>query len=108
MNIQDLRDLLISIYLILGILLTLVLVVGSFFIVKALLGLIRAAKRPLDNFGVASEAIIEHVVEPLKEGVSIGSVMGGSLSFVTGFLGGLTKRTFGGKSSKDKDKKSKS
>ena len=89
MNIQDFRDILVSIYLLLGIVLTLVLVVGSFFIVRALLALLRAAKRPLDNFGEASDAVIEHVVTPLKEGVSFGSVMGGGVSFLTGFVGGL-------------------
>ena len=102
MNIQDFRDILVSIYLVLGIVLTLVLVVGSFFLVRALLALIRAVRRPLDNLGVASEAVIEHVVTPLKEGVSFGSVMGGGLSFVTGFVGGLAKGAFRGKRTKDK------
>lgn len=94
MSIQDIRDFLIIIYLIVGIGLTMVLAVGAFFLTRGLLALVRSAKRPLDNLGEMSEALVEHVVEPLKEGVSFGSILGGSLSFMTGFAGSVANRLF--------------
>ena len=93
MLIQDIRDILLSVYLGLGIVLTLVLIVGLYLLFRALLALIRAVRKPLENAGQVTDAVVEHVVGPLKEGVSFANVMGGGLSFVSGFVGGLVNRT---------------
>ena len=87
MNIQDLRDILISIYLVLGIILSILLILGVFLILKAILGLIKAAKRPLDNLGDASNSLIGGVLDPSKEGLSLGTVLSGTISFGAGLLG---------------------
>ena len=93
MVIQDIRDILLSVYLGLGIVLTVVLIVGLYFLFRALLALIRAARKPLDNLSQVTEAAVEHIVNPLKEGVSFANVMGGSLGFVSGFVGSVFNRT---------------
>ena len=92
MFIQDLRDILISVYLVAGILLTLVLILGAAVLVFALWGLIKAARRPLDNLGEVTDAAVEHIAKPLRDGVSMGSVLGGSAGFLTGFANGFYGR----------------
>ena len=62
---ETVRDILLSVYLAAGIALTLVLIVAAFFVTKALLGLIRAAKRPLEGFGEVADATVEHIAKPL-------------------------------------------
>jgi hypothetical protein len=90
---ENIRDILLSIYLGLGIVLTLVLIIGLYLLFRALLALIRAARKPLENLSQVTEAAVEHIVKPLKEGVSFANVMGGSLGFVNGFVGSIFNRT---------------
>ena len=92
MFIQDLRAILISAYLVAGILLTLALIVGVAVLVFALRGLIRAARHPLDNLGEVTDAAVEHIAKPLRDGVSMGSVLGGGAGFLTGFANGFYGR----------------
>ena len=92
MFIQDLRDILISVYLVAGILLTLVLMVAAAVITFAVWGLIKSVRRPLNNLGEVSDAAVEHIAKPLRDGVSMGSVLGGSAGFMTGFANGFYGR----------------
>ena len=101
--VQVIRDILISVYLVAGILLTLALVVFSFMLYKALRGLIGAATRATENVGKVTEAAVEHVVTPLQDGVSFSSAAGNALGFATGFIAGLRGRRKRG----DKDDKKK-
>ena len=97
--IDNIRDILISLYLFLGIVLVLALIVFSFLLFRAVRGLTRAMTRVVDNFGKVSDAAVEHIVTPLQEGVSMGSVAGNAMGFATGFIAGLR-----GRKSKGKDK----
>ena len=101
--VQVIRDILLSVYLVAGILLTLALVVFSFMLYKALRGLIGAATRATENVGKVTEAAVEHVVTPLQEGVSFSSAAGNAFGFATGFIAGLRGRRKRG----DKDDKKK-
>ena len=99
------RDILLSVYLAAGIALTLVLIVAAFFITKALLGLIRAVKRPLEGFGEVADATVEHIAKPLREGVSIGNVAGNAAGFTAGFVSGFLGRMRRGGDGKDRRKR---
>ena len=92
MDVQTVRDILISVYLLGGILLTLLLIVFAFLLFLAVRGLIGSAKRATDNVGKVTDAAVEHIVEPLKEGVSFASVIGNAFGFATGFIGGMRAR----------------
>ena len=99
--IDNIRDILISAYLIAGILLTLAMLLFAFLLFWALRGLIRAATRGVENLGKVSDAAVEHIVTPLEEGLSVGSVAGNAMGFATGFIAGLRGRKA---KSKDEDK----
>ncbi len=90
--IDNIRDILISVYLGVGIILTLALIVFSCLLYKALKGFISSATRSMDNVGKVSDAAVEHIVRPLEDGVSFSSVAGNSLGFATGFIAGLRGR----------------
>ncbi len=94
-TVQIIRDILISIYLIAGTIFTLVLVVVTFLLYKAVKGFIGAATRATDNVGKVTEAAVEHLVKPLEEGVSLPSVAGNTVGFLTGFIAGLRGRKSG-------------
>jgi hypothetical protein len=95
--IDNIRDILISVYLVAGIVLTLAMLVFAFLLFLAGRALIRAATRGIENLGKVTDAAVEHIVTPLEEGVSIGSVAGNSLGFATGFIAGLRGRKNKGK-----------
>jgi len=97
--IAAIRDILISLYLILGVVLTLALLVFAYLLYKAMRGLIGAATRATENVGKDTDAAVEHIVAPLEQGMSIGSVAGNAMGFATGFMAGLR-----GRSNSDKDK----
>lgn len=101
--VTTIRDILISIYLIGGILLTLALLVFAFLLYKALKGLINVSTRTAGNFEKVSEAAVEHIAKPLEEGVSVGTVAGNVAGFATGFVAGMRGR----KSKEDEKKKKK-
>ena len=105
MNIQDLRDILLSVYLILGILLSITLIFGVIIALKAVLGLIKAAKRPIDKLGEASGSLMGDLVNPSKDGLSMSSVAFGIISFAASMLGRAIMRSFRKKSSKRKKKR---
>jgi hypothetical protein len=99
--IAAIRDILISLYLILGVVLTLALLVFAYLLYKAMRGLIGAATRATENVGKVTDAAVAHIVTPLEEGMSIGSVAGNAMGFATGFIAGLRGRS---NSNKDKGK----
>jgi hypothetical protein len=90
--IDAIRDILISIYLIAGIALTLALLVFAYLLFRAARGLLRALTRSVENLGKVTDAAVEHLVTPLEEGVSFGSVAGNAMGFATGFIAGLRGR----------------
>ena len=100
--ITAIRDILISLYLIFGVVLTLALLVFAYLLYKAMRGLIGAATRATENIGKVTDAAVEHIVAPLEEGMSIGSVAGNAMGFATGFIAGLRGRS---NLNKDKGKK---
>jgi hypothetical protein len=95
--VQNIRDIMISLYLILGVLLTLAMLLFAFLLYRAMRALLRSLTRAADNFGKVSDAAVEHVVTPLKEGASAASVAGNVLGFVTGYISGLRGRKAGDK-----------
>ena len=99
------RDILISIYLIGGILLTLALIVFAFLIFMSFRGLASIMKRTATNFEQVSEAAVEHIAKPLEEGVSAGSVAGNMAGFATGFVAGMRGRMSKKKEDEKKKKK---
>ena len=90
--IAAIRDILISIYLLTGIVLVIAILIFLFLFYKAMKGLINAATRVTQNVEKISESAIEHISKPLQEGVSIGSVAGNMLGFATGFIAGMRGR----------------
>ena len=73
MDVQTIRDILISVYLAGGILLMLLSIVFAFVLFLAVRGLIGSAKRATDSVNKVTDAAVEHIVEPLKDGVSFAS-----------------------------------
>lgn len=92
MDVQTIRDILISVYLLGGILLTLLGIVFAFLLFLAARGLIGSAKRATDNVGKVTDAAVEHIVEPLKDGVSLASAAGNAFGLATGFIAGMRGR----------------
>ena len=90
--IAAVRDILISVYLLAGIVLTLALLVFAYLLYKSVRGLIGVARRTAENFEKVSSSAVEHVVKPLEDGVSVGSVAGNMVGFATGFVAGLRGR----------------
>ena len=92
MDVQTIRDILISVYLAGGILLTLMLIVFALLLYLAARGLIGSAKRATDNVGKVTDAAVEHIVEPLRDGVSFASAVGNAFGLATGFIAGIRGR----------------
>ncbi|MCH8848293.1 MAG: hypothetical protein J4N29_02240 [Chloroflexi bacterium] len=92
MDVQTIRDILISVYLVGGILLTLTAIVFAFLLFLAVRGLIGSARRATDNVGKVTDAAVEHIVEPLQDGVSFASAVGNAMGLATGFVAGMRKR----------------
>ena len=91
MDVQTIRDILISVYLVGGILLTLTAIVFAFLLFLAVRGLIGSARRATDNVGKVTDAAVEHIVEPLQDGVSFASAVGNAMGLATGFISGMRK-----------------
>ena len=83
---QTVRDILISVYLIAGILLMVAMLLFTFLLYKATRALLKSATRSFDNFGKVSDAAFEHIVTPLQEGVSLSKTLGGAVGFLIGFV----------------------
>ena len=92
MDVQTIRDILISVYLAGGILLTLIAIVFAFLLFLAARGLISSAKRATDSVNKVTDAAVEHIVEPLQDGVSFASAVGNAMGLATGFVAGMRKR----------------
>jgi hypothetical protein len=90
--IAGIRDILISLYLLLGIVLVLAMIVFMFLLYKATKGLLGAATRTTENIEKISESAVEHISKPLKEGVGIGAVTGNMFGFAAGFIAGMRGR----------------
>jgi hypothetical protein len=90
--IAGIRDILISIYLLAGIVLVLAMVVFMFLLHKATKALLGAATRTTENFEKISASAVEHISKPLEEGVSLGSVAGNMFGFAAGFIAGMRGR----------------
>ena len=91
--IAAIRDILISLYLLAGIVLTLGMLVFAFLLYKGVRGLIGVATRTAENFEKVSSSAVEHIAKPLEEGVSVGSVAGNMVGFATGFVAGMRGRS---------------
>jgi hypothetical protein len=86
---QTVRDILVSLYLIVGMVFTLAMILFAFLLYKATKGLINAITRAAENFGKVSDAAVEHIVTPLQDGVSFSKTLGGAAGFFVGFVTGL-------------------
>lgn len=104
-TVDIIRDILISVYLVFGILLTLALLVFAFLLYKAVKGLINTATRTVGNFETVSKASVEHIAKPLEEGVSVGTVAGNMAGFATGFVAGMRGRKSKTEEAKKKGRK---
>jgi hypothetical protein len=90
--IAAIRDIVISVYAIVGIVLTLTLLIFVFLLFGSVKGLIGIGIRTAENFEKVSSSAVEHIAKPLEEGVSFGSVAGNAVGFATGFVAGLRKQ----------------
>lgn len=96
--ITAVRDILISLYLLLGIVFVLAMIVFTYLMYRATKGLVGVVTRTAENFEKVSESAVEHIVKPLDNGVSTASLAGNALGFATGFIAGMRGR----KAAKDK------
>ena len=101
-SVQLVRDILLSVYLVAGIVFTLVLIVAAFLLFRTVRGLLRSITRTADNVGRLTESIADNVVSPLSEGISGTTTAGRAMGFASGFLGSLRRR--GRKNDKDDDR----
>ncbi len=101
-SVQLVRDILLSVYLVAGIVFTLVLIVAAFLLFRTVRGLLRSLTRTADTVGKLTESIAENVVSPLSEGISGTTTAGRAMGFASGFLGSLRRR--GKKNDKDDDR----
>ena len=90
--IAAIRDILISVYLLVGIVLVLGMLIFAYLIYRASKGLIGTVTRTAENFEKVSDAAVEHIAKPLEEGISVGSVAGNAVGFATGFVAGMRGR----------------
>jgi hypothetical protein len=95
--ISAIRDIVISVYAIVGIVLTLTLLIFTFLLFGAVKGLIGIGIRTAENFEKVSSSAVKHIAKPLEEGVSFGSVAGNAVGFATGFVAGIRKQGDQGK-----------
>lgn len=100
--LNNVPDILISAYLVVGIFVALALFVFAFLILRAVLGVIKSAARVIHNIERVSDVAVERIVTPVEEGLSFASAAGNLIGFATSFLSGLT----GKPSKKQADKSS--
>ena len=98
--LNNVPDILISAYLIVGIFVALALFVFAFLIFRAVRGGIKSVGRVCNNVERASDVAVDRIVTPLEEGLSFAAA-GNAVGFATSFLSGLT-----GKSTKKQSDKS--
>lgn len=91
-TVSLIRDILVSAYLIAGLVLTVALTLFACLLFKAVRGLIGAATKTVQDVGKVSDAAVDHIVTPLEEGVSFSSTIGNAVGFATGFIAGLRGR----------------
>ena len=101
-NIQLIRDVLLSVYLVAGILLTLVLLVVVWLLFRAARKLLRSLTDTAEDVNRLTESVVDTVVKPLSEGVHMTTGAGNALGFLSGFLGGRRSRDKGKDSAHDK------
>ena len=90
--IAAIRDILISLYLLAGVVFVLAMILFAYLMYRALKGLVKVMTRTAENFEKVSESAVEHIVTPLEQGVSMASVAGNALGFATGFIAGMRGR----------------
>ncbi len=98
---QFVRDILLSVYLVAGVVLTLALVVIVCLLYRAVRKLLRALTQSAENVSKLTEAVVDNVVTPLSEGITFTSAAGNALGFATGLIGGVRGRN---KKPDDKDR----
>ena len=69
--IAAIRDILISVYLLAGIVLVLGILIFTYLIYRASKGLIGTVTRTAENFEKVSSSAVEHIAKPLEEGISV-------------------------------------
>ena len=82
--IETTRDILLIIFLVLGTIVSLVVLIATWLIAKAVLRLLRSARRTLDNVQDLT-ASVDKVAKPLAASSNIAFRVGSILGFVTGF-----------------------
>ena len=90
--IAAIRDILISLYLVVGVVFVLAMILFAYLMYRAFKGLVKVVTRTAENFEKVSESAVEHIVTPLEQGVSMASVAGNALGFATGFIAGMRGR----------------
>jgi hypothetical protein len=90
--IAAIRDILISLYLLLGVVLVLAMIVFMYLLYRATKGLINAATRTTENLEKVSQSAVDHISKPLEEGIGIGAVAGNMFGFAAGFIAGMRGR----------------
>ena len=103
--VHTVRDILLSVFLLMALVLPVALLVFAYLLFRAARRLIRSATHIADDLGKVSEAAVDHIVTPLREGVSFSSVAGNSVGFATGFIAGLRGRRNRGKAAEETDGK---
>ena len=91
--LNNVPDILISAYLIVGIFVALALFVFAFLIFRAVLGVIKSVGRVVNNVERASDVAVDRIVTPLEEGLSFAAAAGNAVGFATSFLSGLTVKS---------------
>jgi len=90
--IAAIRDIVIILYLLAGIVLVLAMILFTYLMYRALKGLVNVATRTAENVEKVSVSAVEHIVTPLDKGVSMASVAGNALGFAAGFIAGMRGR----------------
>ena len=86
---QTVRDILLSVYLAGGILLTLALLLLAFLLYRGVRSLLKSSTRVADNVSELSDLAVENLVTPLRQGASFSNAVGSTFGFVSGFISGL-------------------
>jgi hypothetical protein len=90
--IAAIRDIVIILYLLAGIVFVLAMILFAYLMYRALKGLVNTVTRTAENIEKVSETAKEHIVAPLEEGISMASLAGNALGFATGFIAGMRGR----------------
>ena len=91
-TVQLVRDILIGVYLAVGIFVVLTLLLFAFLLFKALRRLLNSATRTIDNIGKATETATDYLTKPFGDGGGSGNV-GNAIGLAAGFLSGFRSRS---------------